>query len=160
MNTIVESSQLAGTESAACEFVTAVIAGQMFGIPVLQVQDVLGPQRITKIPLAPPRVAGALNLRGRIVTAIEARSRLGLEIDTDRSASMSIVSEHKGELYSLLVDSVGEVMALSRADIQVNPSTLDQRWRNISTGIVKLDGSLMVIMDIARLIEANEGEIA
>ena len=60
------------------EFITFTIAGQIFGIPVLQVQDILGPQRITKVPLAPSEVAGSLNLRGRIVTAVDVRLRLGL----------------------------------------------------------------------------------
>ena len=60
------------------DFVTMTIAGQLFGIPVLTVQDILGQQKITRIPLAPPEVAGSLNLRGRIVTAVDVRLRLGL----------------------------------------------------------------------------------
>ena len=55
------------------DYVTMTIAGQLFGIPVLTVQDVLGPQSITRVPLAPAEVAGSLNLRGRIVTAIDMR---------------------------------------------------------------------------------------
>ena len=66
-----------GDINGAVDYVTMTIADQLFGIPVLQVQDVLGPQRITRIPLAPPEVAGSLNLRGRIVTAIDVRLRLG-----------------------------------------------------------------------------------
>ena len=61
------------------EFVTVTIADQRFGIPVLSVQDVLTEQRLTHIPLAPPEIVGALNLRGRTVTAIDVRIRLGLE---------------------------------------------------------------------------------
>ncbi len=60
------------------DYVTMSIGDQMFGIPVLTVQDVLGPQNIARVPLAPPEVAGSLNLRGRIVTAIDVRPRLGL----------------------------------------------------------------------------------
>ena len=60
------------------DYVTFVIAGQLFGIPVLRVQDVLSWHQITPIPLAPPEIAGSLNLRGRIVTAIDVRLRLGL----------------------------------------------------------------------------------
>src|ERR1700731_467442 len=101
--------------SEAQEFVTVTVAGQLFGIPVLQVQDVLGPQRITRVPLAPPEVAGSLNLRGRIVTAIDIRIRLGLPELTDGKPGMSVVVDHGGELYSLMVDSVGEVLSLSEA---------------------------------------------
>ena len=94
------------------DFVTMTISGQLFGIPVLGVQDVLGPQAITRIPLAPPEVAGTLNLRGRIVTAIDVRTRLRLpERDADGKA-MRIVFDHAGELYSLMIDSVGEVLKL------------------------------------------------
>src|ERR1700739_730549 len=89
------------------EFVSITVAGQHFGIPVLQVQDVLGPQRITRIPLAPPEVAGSLNLRGRIVTAIDLRTRLRLPPLPEAKKGMSVVVDHEGELYSILVDAVG-----------------------------------------------------
>src|SRR5260221_4936093 len=96
----------------AHEFVSVTVAGQLFGIPVLEVQDVLGAQRLTRIPLAPPEVAGALNLRGRIVTAIDLTQRLGLRGGEQATSGMSIVVEHASELYSLLIDSVGEVLSL------------------------------------------------
>src|SRR6267154_6408507 len=83
-----------------CQYVSIVIAGQSFGIPVLIVHDVLGPQRITRIPLAPPEVAGSLNLRGRIVTAIDVRTRLKLPKNTDGKESMSVVVDQGGEQYS------------------------------------------------------------
>ena len=66
-----ESQKYNAQSGESAEFVTVTIAEQLFGIPVLVVQDILGPQKITKIPLAPPEVGGALNLRGRIVTAID-----------------------------------------------------------------------------------------
>ena len=61
------------------EYVTATVGGQLFGLPILRVQDVFLPERITRVPLAPPEVAGVLNLRGRIVTLIDMRRSLGLE---------------------------------------------------------------------------------
>lgn len=143
----------AGIESDNQDYVTMTIAGQLFGIPVLQVQDVLGPQRITRIPLAPPEVAGSLNLRGRIVTAIDVRLRLGLPRRPSGDAGMSIVVDHEGELYSLMVDSVGEVLTLSSGEFERNPATLDARWREVSLGIYRLDNSLMVVMDVARLLD-------
>src|SRR5271168_2781875 len=100
-------------DGEACDFVSVTILDQMFGIPVLQVQDVLGPQRITRIPLAPAEVAGSLNLRGRIVTAIDLRTRLGLPKRAAGEKSMSVVVDQDGEAYSLLVDNVGEVLSLS-----------------------------------------------
>ncbi|MBP2297495.1 chemotaxis protein CheW [Azospirillum picis] len=146
--------------SANLDYVTMTIADQMFGIPVLQVQDVLGHQRITRIPLAPPEVAGSLNLRGRIVTAIDVRLRLGLPGRPKDKPGMSIVVDLRGELYSLMVDSVGEVLSLTKEDFERNPATLDPRWREVSTGIYRLNGQLMVVLDVPRLLNFTTIETA
>ena len=134
------------------DYVTMSIGGQLFGIPVLKVQDVLGPQTITRVPLAPVEVAGSLNLRGRIVTAVDVRLRLGLpKRDSDKKA-MSVVVEHDGELYSLLVDTVGEVLSLESRDYQRNPPTLNPRLREFSDGIYRLNDSLLVVLSVASLL--------
>lgn len=134
------------------DYVTMSIADQLFGIPVLKVQDVLGPQTITRVPLAPPEVAGSLNLRGRIVTAIDVRLRLSLEARISEKPPMSVVVEHDGELYSLLVDTVGEVLSLNVKDYQRNPPTLNPRLRDFSDGIYRLNGSLLVVLSVASLL--------
>lgn len=136
------------------EFVTATIAGQLFGVPVLSIQDVLGPQKLAEIPLSPPEVAGALNLRGRIVTAIDVRRCLGLE-PADKQNSMSIVADHRGELYSLLIDEVGEVLSVPTDTFERNPPTLDSRWRDVSVGIYRLDGQLLVVLEVDKLLNFN-----
>ncbi len=141
--------------SEGSDFVTIVVGEQLFGIPVLQVQDVLGAQRITRVPLAPPEVAGSLNLRGRIVTAIDLRIRLGLPELADGKQRMSVVVDLQGELYSLMVDQVGEVLSLSEATFERNPATLDVRWREVSAGIYRLDGNLLVVLDVARLLNLS-----
>ncbi len=138
---------------AATEFVTFTIAGQLFGIHVLKVQDVLGNMRTTRIPLAPPEIAGSLNLRGRIVTAIDVRLRLGLPPQDQGQASMAIVVEHDHELYSLLVDQVGEVLALAPDGFERNPPTLDARFRDYSDGIYRLDKQLLVVLSVERLLD-------
>jgi purine-binding chemotaxis protein CheW len=143
------------------EFVTVTIADQLFGIPVLSVQDVLGPQKITRIPLSPPEVGGALNLRGRIVTAIDVRRRLGLAARAADDPGMSVVVEHKGEPYSLMIDSVGEVLAVPVESYERNPATLDPRWRDVSGGIYRLEGKLLVILEVDRLLDfANAAQAA
>lgn len=141
------------------EYVTATIDGQLFGVPVLSVQDVLGPQKLANIPLAPNEIAGALNLRGRIVTAIDLRRRLGLPA-ADKVTSMSIVIDHHGELYSLLIDEVGEVLSVPSNNYERNPPTLDSRWREVSGGIYRLDGQLMVFLEVERLLEFTKPAIA
>ncbi|HST75103.1 MAG TPA: chemotaxis protein CheW, partial [Acetobacteraceae bacterium] len=104
--------------------VTLTVADQLCGIPVLGVRDVLGEQVITRIPLAPPEIAGSLNLRGRIVTAVDLRRRLCLPPAPPGVARMSVVAEQGGELYALLVDQVAEVMTLKASAFERNPPTL------------------------------------
>lgn len=144
------------------EYLVVYIADQMFGIPVLQIQDVLGDQQVTPVPLAPVEVSGALNLRGRIVTAINARRRLGLPQCDDACASssdakarqnMSVVVELDGELYSLVIDRVGDVLALDNSTYEATPNTLDPVWREVSSGIHRLDENLMVVMDVSRFLD-------
>jgi purine-binding chemotaxis protein CheW len=149
-----ERSQRQGTaEKASQQFVTAVVGGQLCGIPVLKVQDVIRTQRITRIPLAPAEIAGSLNLRGRIVTAIDMRVRLGLPRATGAKRDMSIVVEHHGELYSLMVDSVGEVLNLSPSAFERTPATIDTLWRGVSEGVYRLDKGLLVVLDVEALLK-------
>ena len=137
------------------EFVTIKIAGQLFGIPVLIVQDVLRGLKITRVPLAPPEVAGALNLRGRIVTAIELRKCFDLPEPENRKLEkvMSVVVEYKNEFFSFIVDSVGDVINLPKSQIEKSPASLSGRWRDASLGIYKLENELLIILDVKKLLK-------
>lgn len=138
------------------DYLTVIIADQRFGIPVLQVQDVLRQQKITRVPLASAEIAGSLNLRGRIVTAIDVRKRLNITGKRPEKPPMSVVVEHKSELYSLIIDEVGDVITLDNALVEKNPGTLDPAWRDISTGIYQLENELLVIMEVSRLLETMD----
>ena len=136
------------------EFLTMTLDDQLFGIPVLSVQDVLGEQRVTPVPLAPPEIAGSLNLRGRIVTAINLRRRLKLPDISKDKKTMSVVVEYHGDLYSLIVDSVGEVLSLPDSAFEKTPATLEKSWRDISSGIYRLKDELLVILDVSGMLDA------
>lgn len=135
------------------EYVTATIGGQLCGIPVMKVQDVLGPQQITPVPLSAPEVAGSLNLRGRIVTAIDLRVRMGLPARDTEDKGMSVVVEHENELFSLMVDGVGEVLKMSDKSFERNPPTLDSLWRSYSEGVYRLEEGLLVVLDVGNLLD-------
>jgi purine-binding chemotaxis protein CheW len=130
------------------EYVTVTVAGQMFGLPIDRVHDVFIASSLTKVPLAPREVVGLLNLRGRVVTAICLRRRLGLADRQDGSAEMAIGLEHQGESYGLVVDAVGEVMRLSPDSLEPNPAHMDERWLKISQGVHRLDQKLLIVLDI------------
>jgi purine-binding chemotaxis protein CheW len=138
------------------QFVTLTVADQLCGVPVLGVRDILGEQVITRIPLAPPEVAGSLNLRGRIVTAIDLRRRLGLPPAPPGTKRMSVVAEQGGELYALLVDQVSEVMRVSAGAFERNPPTLPALWARFSTGIYRLEDQLLVVLDVGKLLALGE----
>src|SRR3984957_15764541 len=128
MSTDVLESPDAALDEEDRQFVTLTVADQLCGVPVLGVRDILGEQVITRIPLAPPEVAGSLNLRGRIVTAIDLRQRLGLPPAPAGTKRMSVVAEQGGELYALLVDQVSEVMRVTAGAFERNPPTLPEIW--------------------------------
>lgn len=146
--------------AAQREVVSMTVAGQRFGIPVLAVRDVLGPLELTRVPLAPREVAGNLNLRGRIVTAIDLGLRLGLAPREKGAAWMCVVVEHRNELYGLIVDSVGEALSLDAATGERELPTLDPSWRGFTDGIYRLNGALLVVLDVAHLLTFNKAEAA
>jgi purine-binding chemotaxis protein CheW len=135
------------------EYVTATIGGQLFGLPISGVQDVFMPERLTRVPLAAAEFAGMLNLRGRIVTAIDMRRRLGLAAAEDGKQRMAIGIESKGESYGLLIDSIGEVLKLSAASREDNPVNLDARLARVSAGVHRLEGTLLVVLDVDRVLD-------
>ena len=137
-------------------FVTLTVADQLCGVPVLAVRDILGEHKITRIPLAPTEIAGSLNLRGRIVTAIDLRQRLHLPAPPADQPRMSVVAEQGGELYALLVDQVSEVMSLKANAFERNPPTLPQAWAQFSSGIYRLEGRLLVVLDVGKLLALSE----
>ena len=135
--------------------VTMTVQNQLCGIPVGNVRDVIVTGEMTRIPLAPPQIAGSLNLRGRIVTAIDLRRRLDMPRRQEGQASMSVVVEQNGELYSLVVDTVREVIELGDHHLEPNPPTLSTVWRDFSAGVYRLQPDLLVLLNTDRLLAMN-----
>ncbi len=133
-------------------FVTLTLAGQLCGVPVLAVREVITNSKIVRVPLAPPEIAGNINLRGRIVTAIDTRCRLGLEAASDAAQPVALVAEADGALYALLIDQVQEVLSLRTDMIEDIPSNLGPTWHQFGRGVFRLPERLMVVLDIGRLL--------
>ncbi len=147
-------------DKGTIEYITVIIGGQIFGIPINEVQDVFAPELMTKVPLAASEIAGVLNLRGRIVTAIDMRLRLGLPVDEESRDRMAVGIESGGEAYGLLIDKVGEVLRMSKRDMESNPANLDPRWARVSAGVYRLDGQLLVVLDVDHVLDFNREPMA
>ena len=138
------------TESASLrtDYVTVFIDGQRFGLEIGSVRDVFMAGAVTKVPLAPPAIAGLINLRGRVVTAICMRRLLRLPVERPALGAMVVGIERGGESFGFIVDSVGEVVGVMEGDCQPNPLNLDPRWASFSRGIHWLSEGLLVVLDI------------
>lgn len=137
------------------EYVTFRLTDQWLGIPVTIVQEVLAAQRIASVPLSPPTIAGFLNLRGQIVTAVDLRVTLRLPPREAGSEVMNVVVRHEGELFAFMVDEVGDVVSVDADAVEPAPSTLDDRWRVACAGIVRRDRGLLIVMNVQELLRAE-----
>lgn len=136
---------------AGGDFVTVRLGGQLLGIDVQRVHDVLKLGSLTRVPRAPAIVAGVMNLRGRIVTAIDARRCLDLPDREAGAPAMCLVVEQDGQPYALIVDAVGDVVTVTGDCHEANPATLAPAWRAVSGGVYRMD-ELMVVLDVGRLL--------
>jgi purine-binding chemotaxis protein CheW len=137
------------------QYVSFWVDGQLLGVPVNAVQEVSNPQSIAPTPKARTEIAGLLNLRGQIVTAVNLRKRMGLpDLDEDQD-SMNVVVRHEEESYSLLVDEVGEVINVSTETLEPVPHTLDSHWKAVTCGVFRLEDRLFVILNVNAILTFN-----
>jgi purine-binding chemotaxis protein CheW len=134
------------------EYVTVMVEDQIFGLPIDRVHDVFIASALTDVPLSPREIVGLLNLRGRVVTAMCLRRRLGLPDRQESGHNMAAGLEHQNESYGLLVDSVGEVMKLTGETREPNPVHMDPRWVKLSKGVHRLEDKLLIILDVDAVI--------
>lgn len=131
------------------DLVTMFVDGVQFGVPVLQVRDVLDSPATYPVPLAPPEIKGSINLRGRIVTAIDLRVRLGLPPRPEgaRSKCVTVDLAATGEPYAFLVDEVGDVLRVSSDSYEPNPITLTREWASVCRGLYRRTDGLLLVLD-------------
>ena len=163
MNSITSlENKLQSTESNALQrndhiqYVTFAVQDQLFGIPALLIEEIVSMLPFTKIPLAPKEIAGTLNLRGRIVTALNIRTLLELPDRTENEKFMNIVVSNKNDLYSLIVDKVDEVMVLSQSSISSNPSSMSETWQHYSDGVYQIKDKLLIILKPDALLKTKQ----
>lgn len=135
------------------QFCTFYVGDSLFGIEVLDVQEVLRHQDITEIPLAASEIQGLINLRGQIITTVNLRSRMNLPPYKNNTRSMNVVTRVNDEVVSFLVDSVGDVLEVEKERFEPVPSTVEASTRKLISGVYKLDGKLLMVLNPAKTID-------
>ena len=139
----------------ARQLATFSLGGHDFGVDVEHVQEVLRHQVRTPVPLGPNTIGGLINLRGHVVTSVDMRNRMGMEpfpADTD---PMNVVVRVDGEVVSLLVDAIGDVVDVSDDLFETPPETLSAKERELITGAYKLENQLLLALDIDRAVDVG-----
>jgi purine-binding chemotaxis protein CheW len=137
------------------QLATFTLAEHLFGVEVSRVQEVLRYQPSTKVHLAPEAIGGLMNLRGQVVTSVDLRRRLSLPARSEDAEPMNVVVRVDGEVVSLLVDAIGDVVSVSNDVFETPPSTLSSRERELITGAYKLQERLLLALDIDRAVDVG-----
>jgi purine-binding chemotaxis protein CheW len=132
---------------------TFFIDGYRFGVEVATVQEVIRYQPMTRVPLAPPALSGLINLRGQVITAVDLRRRLALPDRAAGELPMDVIVRTKDGLVSLLVDRIGDVVEVSEEAFEEPPETLLGIARELIRGAYKLDGALLLSLDVEGAVE-------
>jgi len=139
------------------QYCTFLVGGLFFGLEVLCIQEVIRAQPITVVPLSSSVIAGLINLRGQIVTAIDLRARLGLPPRGADERPLNVVVRTSDGPVSLLVDEIGDVIEVAAASFERPPDTLGDEARELIRGAYKLKGRLLLVLDPARTVDAEPG---
>jgi purine-binding chemotaxis protein CheW len=142
------------------QFSTFYVADLFFGVDVLDVQEVLRAQQMTRVPQAPDVIEGLINLRGQIVTAIDMRRRLQLPPQAEDQLSMNMVIRTSDGAVSLLVDEIGDVLDMDAATYERPPQNLDPAAREIIRGVYKMKDGLLLVLDTEKTLEVDSSIVS
>ncbi len=141
--------------------VTFTLEDEIYGIDVMQVQEVLREVEVAPVPGAPHYVLGIINLRGNVVSVIDARTRFGLPTKESDDMTRIIVIEAQQQIIGILVDSVAEVVDIDRKDIDTAPNVGNSETAKYIDGVVSRGDNLLILVDLNKLLSEEEwGEIA
>jgi purine-binding chemotaxis protein CheW len=139
--------------SRLAQLSTFLVNGYLFGVEVATVQEVIRYQPMTRVPLAPPALSGLINLRGQVIAAVDLRRRLGFPDRTAGELPMDVIVRTQDGMVSLLVDRIGDVVEVSEEAFEEPPDTLVGISRELIRGAYKLDGALLLSLDVQGAVE-------
>jgi purine-binding chemotaxis protein CheW len=137
------------------QYCTFYVDQGLYGVEVLKVQEVIQFHETTEIPLADPVIRGLMNLRGSIVSSIDLRKRFGLDPRQNGLEPTNVVTQSGSGLVSFEVDRIGDVVEVTEADYEPVPGTLDGEIRRMIEGVYKLEGELLLILNIERVLDLD-----
>ena len=132
------------------------VGRETFGVPIHLVHEIVRVPEITAVPEAPEYIEGVINLRGKIVSVIDLRKRFGeTEITADRKNRVIVVESEK-KLVGLIVDAASEVLKIPEAEIENPPNVFESGDLNYVTGVGKLKGRLIILIDLTKILQRGE----
>lgn len=135
------------------QFSTFYVAGRLYGIDVMSVQEITKMMNVTNVPLSPSFVHGLVNLRGQISTAIGLRDLFQLADNKNADDSMNVVCKGDGMLLSLIVDQIGDVIEVEDELYEATPETVAPSVGRFMSGVYKISGNLLSVIEIKKIIE-------
>ncbi len=153
---MINAATRAKDSDSVVQWVTFRLADETYGINVMQVQEVLRVSEIAPVPGAPHYVLGIINLRGNVVTVIDARIRLGLPTVEPGEASRIVIIEGARHVVGILVDCVAEVVNLDTVEIESPPSVGNDDSAGYIQGIANHDDKLLILVDLNKLLTDGE----
>jgi purine-binding chemotaxis protein CheW len=131
------------------------VGRETYGVPITSLHEIVRVPTITAVPDAPQYMEGVINLRGKIVSVIDLRKRFGAADIVSSKRNRILVLEHQGKLAGLIVDSASDVLKIPASDIEPPPESFQEGGLNCVTGLGKCQGRLIVLLDMARLLEQS-----
>jgi len=132
------------------------VGRETYGVPITSLHEIVRVPEITAVPDAPEYMEGVINLRGRIVSVVAVRLRIGEKGSTPDRRNRILVVEHNGRLAGLIVDSATEVLKIPEADVEAAPAGFEEGKLNCVSGLGKYGGRLIVLLDMAKLLEFSK----
>jgi len=134
------------------------VGRETYGVPITSLHEIVRVPEITAVPDAPNFMEGVINLRGKIVSVLDLRKRLGEAQTVFSRRNRILVVEHKGRLSGLIVDSASEVLKIPASDVEPSPTEYLDGGLNCVTGLGKYQGRLIVLLDMAKLLEFSHAQ--
>ncbi|WP_096087175.1 chemotaxis protein CheW [Agaribacterium haliotis] len=144
------------SEDPVLQWVTFKLAGETYGVNVMQVQEVLRYTEIAPVPGAPPYVMGIVNLRGNVVTVIDARFRFGLQPGEISENTRIVILEAEAHVVGILVDSVAEVVYLKQSEIETAPNVGNEESARFIQGVCHKNDELLILIELDKLLTDDE----